>query len=182
MTLQGRRDLRVPGPELGCQYFVVWALSQAGGEVGVGTIVWESWAPGQDPSPAEAPRFPPVTITGLCAVCTCRPQAGRGAATLSRGMGTPGNLGAGGLLGDGAAGGWHQGFINCPLCHLGDRALFLGFKEAAPVPGLPRGPPAPRKPAQCFPCHREMRFAFINISRSCGENRFELGRKLFIFA
>lgn len=70
MTLQGCRDLCVPGPELGCQYFVVQALSQAGREVGIRTIVWESRAPGQDPSPAEASRFPPM-VSLDCVLCAC---------------------------------------------------------------------------------------------------------------
>lgn len=62
-------------------------------------------------------------------------------------------------------------FINCPLCHLGDRALFLGFKEAAPVPGLPRGPQPREKTPSGYMPQIEMRFAFINISRSCGEKQ-----------
>ena len=111
MTLQGCRDLRVLGPKLGCQYFVVWALSQAGEEVGI----WELQAPGRDPSPAEALRFPPVTITGLCAVCMCRPGWEGKLVPLVKGWGPPAaweQVGFHPQLGDGAAGGWHQGFIN----------------------------------------------------------------------
>ena len=111
MTLQGCRDLRVLGPKLGCQYFVVWALSQAGEEVGI----WELQAPGRDPSPAEALRFPPGTITGLCAVCMCRAGWEGKLVPLVEGWGPPAaweQVGFHPQLGDGAAGGWHQGFIN----------------------------------------------------------------------
>lgn len=135
MTLQGCRDLCVPGPELWSASILLCGLClRLEGRLSIGTIVWESRAPGQDPSPAGgAPRFPPRDHHWTVCCVRAGPEAG-GELLPLLGDGDPGSLAAGGLLGDGSRIGWHQGFINCPLCHLGDRALFLRVQRGSSSP------------------------------------------------
>ena len=90
-------------------------------------------------------------------------QAGRGAATLSRGMGTPGSLvfSVMELQVDGTRG---SSTVPCVT-------FFLGFKEAAPSPRSSKRPPSPEKACPVLPTPQiEMKSTFINI-RSCGEKQ-----------
>lgn len=170
------------GLELGASILLCGLLSQAGREVGIGTIVWESRSR-SGPQSRRGTTLSPVTITGLCAVCA-RAGPGRGGELLplAEGWGPPAAWQRVGFSGMELQVDGTRGSSTVPCVTLVTEPCSSGSKRQLQSQVFQEAP-SPEKACPVLPMPQiEMRFAFINISRSCGENRFELGRKFFIFA